>query len=76
MPAQWQASNPNLSDNTLWEIYTLEEDLDHRGAGQSLEAMLPHTAAEKAAREAVDPVAWEHRLVNMREMQLEAFRPE
>src|SRR5207253_746718 len=28
-------------DQTLWEIYTLEEDIDHRGAGQSLEAMLP-----------------------------------
>src|SRR4249920_3422641 len=33
-------------DNALWEVYTLEEDLDHRGAGQSLEAMLPHTASE------------------------------
>jgi catechol 2,3-dioxygenase-like lactoylglutathione lyase family enzyme len=28
-------------DQTLWEIYTLEEDLDHRGAGQTLEQMLP-----------------------------------
>ncbi len=27
-------------DQTLWEIYTLEEDLDHRGAGQSREQML------------------------------------
>jgi catechol 2,3-dioxygenase-like lactoylglutathione lyase family enzyme len=49
-------------DNTLWEIYTLKEDIDHRGAGQSLEAMLPNAASEKAAREAADPVAWEHRL--------------
>ena len=29
-------------DGTLWEIYTLEGDLDHRGAGQSLEAMVPN----------------------------------
>jgi catechol 2,3-dioxygenase-like lactoylglutathione lyase family enzyme len=28
-------------DDTLWEIYTLEEDIDHRGAGQTLEQMLP-----------------------------------
>lgn len=28
-------------DQTLWEIYTLDEDLDHRGAGQTLEQMLP-----------------------------------
>ncbi len=28
-------------DGTLWEIYTLEGDLDHRGVGQSLEQMVP-----------------------------------
>lgn len=28
-------------DETLWEIYTLEEDIDHRGAGQTREQMLP-----------------------------------
>jgi len=28
-------------DQTLWEMYTLEEDIDHRGAGQTLEQMLP-----------------------------------
>jgi catechol 2,3-dioxygenase-like lactoylglutathione lyase family enzyme len=33
-------------DRTLWEIYTLEEDLDHRGAGQSIEAMLPDAVRE------------------------------
>jgi len=27
-------------DQTLWEIYTLDEDLDHRGAGQTREEML------------------------------------
>lgn len=44
-------------DQTLWEVYTLDEDIDHRGAGQSLEQMLP--AREKPAAE---PIAWEHRL--------------
>jgi catechol 2,3-dioxygenase-like lactoylglutathione lyase family enzyme len=43
-------------DRTLWEMYTLDEDIDHRGAGQALEAMLP---PEPAAEETV---AWEHRL--------------
>jgi catechol 2,3-dioxygenase-like lactoylglutathione lyase family enzyme len=28
-------------DGTLWEIYTLDEDIDHRGAGQTREQMLP-----------------------------------
>ena len=31
-------------DKTLWEIYTLDGDIDHRGAGQSLEAMVPDAA--------------------------------
>jgi catechol 2,3-dioxygenase-like lactoylglutathione lyase family enzyme len=43
-------------DGTLWEFYTLEGDLEHRGEGQSLEAMLP--AAEPSAQ----PVVWEHLL--------------
>ena len=43
-------------DHTLWEIYTLDEDLDHRGPGQKLEEMLP------AAVAATVPVTWEHRL--------------
>ena len=41
-------------DNTLWEVYTLEEDIEHRGAGQSQEAMRP------AAATTVQPVVWEH----------------
>jgi catechol 2,3-dioxygenase-like lactoylglutathione lyase family enzyme len=45
-------------DQTLWEIYTLEGDLDHRGQGQDLSEMLPH--ADGAAAEA--RVVWEHRL--------------
>jgi catechol 2,3-dioxygenase-like lactoylglutathione lyase family enzyme len=44
-------------DQTLWEIYTLDEDLEHRGAGQTLEQMLP--VREKPTAE---PIAWEHRL--------------
>ncbi len=43
-------------DNTLWEIYTLDDDsLEHRGAGQSLEVMTGSTLPE-------DAVVWEHRL--------------
>src|SRR5262245_28950542 len=29
-------------EGTLWEVYTFEGDLDHRGEGQALEAMLPN----------------------------------
>jgi catechol 2,3-dioxygenase-like lactoylglutathione lyase family enzyme len=47
-------------DRTLWEIYTFEGDLDHRGEGQSLEEMLP--SGEQA--EAAVPVAWEHVLTD------------
>jgi catechol 2,3-dioxygenase-like lactoylglutathione lyase family enzyme len=43
-------------DRTLWEMYTLDEDIDHRGAGQSLEAMgLAEPAPEPAT-------TWEHRM--------------
>jgi catechol 2,3-dioxygenase-like lactoylglutathione lyase family enzyme len=45
-------------DQTLWEIYTLEEDLDHRGPGQELHEMLPDAPPAAAAA----PVVWEHRL--------------
>jgi catechol 2,3-dioxygenase-like lactoylglutathione lyase family enzyme len=44
-------------DGTLWEVYTLEEDIEHRGVGQSREEMLP---AEQAPPS--EPVVWEHRL--------------
>jgi catechol 2,3-dioxygenase-like lactoylglutathione lyase family enzyme len=43
-------------DGTLWEVYTFEGDLDHRGEGQTQEAVF---ANAPAARE---PVVWEHRL--------------
>jgi catechol 2,3-dioxygenase-like lactoylglutathione lyase family enzyme len=53
-------------DQTLWEIYTLEEDLDHRGTGQSLEQMLPqahHPArSDMPTTVPATPVVWEHRL--------------
>src|SRR5262245_16557594 len=42
-------------DQTLWEIYTLDEDIDHRGPGQTLAEMLP--AAEGAE-------VWEHLLID------------
>src|SRR4029077_13376055 len=43
-------------DNTLWELYTLDEDeLDHRGPGQSVEVMTSSTLPDEAA-------VWEHRL--------------
>ncbi len=32
-------------DQTLWEIYTLEEDIDHRGAGQTIESILTQAAS-------------------------------
>jgi len=44
-------------DGTLWEVYTLEGDLDHRGAGQSVEEMLPEGKPVIATQ-----VIWEHRL--------------
>jgi catechol 2,3-dioxygenase-like lactoylglutathione lyase family enzyme len=44
-------------DQTLWEIYTFEGDLEHRGAGQSLEAMRATPPASGG-----EPVVWEHRM--------------
>lgn len=42
-------------DNTLWELYILEEDIDHRGAGQSLESMRSATVLDGE---------WEHRMTD------------
>lgn len=42
-------------DGTLWEVYTLDEDIEHRGAGQSSEAVQATPAVS-------GPAAWEHRL--------------
>src|SRR5262245_15855916 len=46
-------------DRTLWEVYTLDGDIDHRGAGQVPEKVLP--PAEPAVPPA-ERVVWEHRL--------------
>jgi catechol 2,3-dioxygenase-like lactoylglutathione lyase family enzyme len=55
-------------DKTLWEIYTLEGDLDHRGAGQSLEEMVPDESQRPAGRPGAAPpaaeqVVYEHLLM-------------
>jgi catechol 2,3-dioxygenase-like lactoylglutathione lyase family enzyme len=43
-------------DNTLWEFYTLDDDeLDHRGVGQSAEVMTNSTLPDEGT-------VWEHRL--------------
>ena len=44
-------------DGNLWEVYTLDGDIDHRGAGQSAPVVLG-TAPPAAA----EPVVWEHRM--------------
>src|SRR5262249_23487771 len=43
-------------DGTLWEVYTFEGDLDHRGEGQTEEAVM----AKPAERN--ESVVWEHRM--------------
>lgn len=42
-------------DGNLWEVYTFEGDIEHRGAGQS-EAVILGTSAP------VERVSWEHRM--------------
>jgi catechol 2,3-dioxygenase-like lactoylglutathione lyase family enzyme len=44
-------------DGTLWEMYTLDGDIDHRGAGQTQEVVTLN--APSASR---GPVEWEHRM--------------
>jgi catechol 2,3-dioxygenase-like lactoylglutathione lyase family enzyme len=48
-------------DQRLWEFYTLDEDLDHRGGGQSLEEMVGEDAAAAIVSLHV-PEVWEHRM--------------
>ncbi len=48
-------------DHRLWEFYTLDDDLEHRGAGQSLEQMVGEAAAAEMV-ERPEPVIWEHRM--------------
>ena len=43
-------------DGNLWEVYTFDGDIAHRGAGQAQEVLLG------AATAAPGPVAWEHRM--------------
>ena len=50
----------NDLDRRLWEFYVLEGDIDHRGAGQPLEAMLGQ--AVEPAEPVRQPVVWEHRM--------------
>jgi catechol 2,3-dioxygenase-like lactoylglutathione lyase family enzyme len=54
-------------DKTLWEIYTFEGDIDHRGAGQSIETMVSDAerrpGAESARKPAAEPVVYEHQLL-------------
>ncbi len=50
-------------DRTLWEIYTLEEDLDHRGVGQTLESMVPDADQRPTFAPTAEPVVFEHRLM-------------
>ena len=52
-------------DGTLWEIYTLDDDIDHRGKGQTREEMLAGAASTPPAPHGASPsprAAWEHRL--------------
>jgi catechol 2,3-dioxygenase-like lactoylglutathione lyase family enzyme len=46
-------------DRTLWEIYTFEGDLEHRGEGQTLEAMILD-----ATERPHEPIVWEHRMTD------------
>lgn len=46
-------------DRTLWEIYTFEGDIEHRGEGQSIESMIPDSEDRPH-----EPVIWEHRMAD------------
>jgi len=46
-------------DGTLWEVYTFEGDLDHRGPGQAPAAVFGPSPAPAA-----DPVVWVHRMTD------------
>ena len=55
-------------DQRLWEFYTLDEDLDHRGGGQSLEEMVGADAAAKITKQQ-EPIVWEHRMFGNRSIK-------
>jgi catechol 2,3-dioxygenase-like lactoylglutathione lyase family enzyme len=44
-------------DGTLWEVYTFDGDIEHRGAGQTLEKIQPKCPVEYAELK-----VWEHRM--------------
>jgi len=52
-------------DNNLWEIYVLEDDIEHRGAGQAIEQLpqvsLPVAALSSPASSSA-PAIWQHQL--------------
>jgi catechol 2,3-dioxygenase-like lactoylglutathione lyase family enzyme len=54
-------------DNTLWELYTLHEDIEHRGEGQTLEQMIPDAAKRPAINSAAAQgpvtIVYEHRML-------------
>ncbi len=43
-------------DGNLWEVYTFDGDIDHRGAGQAAEVVLGDALKPR------EPVVWEHRM--------------
>lgn len=53
-------------DETLWELYTLQGNLEHRGRGQTREEMLPQqqqaNGQENPSENSITSSAWEHRL--------------
>ncbi len=53
-------------DQTLWEIYTLDEDIDHRGRGQTTAEMVGDSLRESPAapKPAAPSTVWEHRMID------------
>lgn len=47
-------------DRTLWEVYTLEEDIDHRGSGQLPEKVLSAPTVSTPETATKTPSIWEH----------------
>lgn len=54
-------------DRTLWEVYTLDGDIEHRGSGQLPEKVMP-ASANGAAPPA--PTMWEHQMMQPVPMKL------
>jgi catechol 2,3-dioxygenase-like lactoylglutathione lyase family enzyme len=46
-------------DGNLWEIYTLDEDIEHRGAGQVPAAVVPQSDFSTTG---APPAVWNHRI--------------